>query len=951
MASLFRRKQVPPYRRKLHFEALEARLLLSADLTPVVAPFAARDSGDIQSIVEILSAAPQLELAGLYRVDSSPEPLQGQFVVLDFDGEQGVTYAGPVRIEGVEVSAFHALDSLAGQETAIQDSLLEQLNQRFAGSGIRFTDAPPDAGSEHSTVYIGADVTALADLGHFYGLAESVDVGNQDRSDIAFVQAGTLYRQGMAVADFTAALSEVIAHETGHLLGYAHIGQDLAALNTLDAVAATVSWATDNNGYWDVASNWSTGSVPGADDVVVIDRAGANPTVTLRSGAQSIKSLDSRESLVMSGGSLTLAEESRIEGPFTLSGGTVTANAPLTLAGTSVLSGGTLMGAVSNSGTLTIAANTTLKDTTLSNLGTVIHDNGVVYYNNATLDNLGLYDIRDSGTLTSVSGGTIYTLRNSGTLRKNETGIATLSGVSFDNAASGRVEVLAGSLNIAKGNSIGGVFEVANGAALELSGAHTLAGNYSGSGQGVVQISGVMTAGSGGAGFDLTGLEMSGGTLQGAAGFSNSGTLTIAANTTLKDTTLSNLGTVIHDNGVVYYNNATLDNLGLYDIRDSGTLTSVSGGTIYTLRNSGTLRKNETGIATLSGVSFDNAASGRVEVLAGSLNLSNVAQLSGGVLSGGAWHVIGNATLSLGGAITRNQGEILLQGAGSTWANLSGLNLNEGELILLDRVFTRTGNFTNDGRLELGAAGNLNVTGNFTQGSTATLVFQIAGTPASGQFGHLGVSGQAALDGALDIALAEGFGPSAGQSFQLMDFASQTGGFASITGLAVGEVTFFAERITTASLFLDVLVDAGDLEVLPLVVPPEAIAGQPVSLNFTVRNRGATSSAVADWVDSLWLSGDEWLDAGDILIGTVPHTGVLAADTPYDAVYSGPLPDVPAGNYRLIVVADSNAEVPDLDRGNNAVASAASIHVSRQPPAAAGDGHEPERRRRWPRSS
>ena len=61
----------------------------------------------------------------------------------------------------------------------------------------------------------------------------------------------------------------MIAHETGHLLGYAHVGADLTALDRLDAVAATVSWNTDSNGYWDVASNWSSGSVPGADDDVV----------------------------------------------------------------------------------------------------------------------------------------------------------------------------------------------------------------------------------------------------------------------------------------------------------------------------------------------------------------------------------------------------------------------------------------------------------------------------------------------------------------------------------------------------------------------------------------------------------------------------------------------------------------------------------------------------------
>ena len=37
---------------------------------------------------------------------------------------------------------------------------------------------------------------------------------------------------------------------------------------------ATVTWITDGDGFWDVASNWSTGVVPTATDSVLIDRPG-----------------------------------------------------------------------------------------------------------------------------------------------------------------------------------------------------------------------------------------------------------------------------------------------------------------------------------------------------------------------------------------------------------------------------------------------------------------------------------------------------------------------------------------------------------------------------------------------------------------------------------------------------------------------------------------------------
>jgi hypothetical protein len=188
------------------------------------------------------------------------------------------------------------------------------------------------------------------------------------------------------------------------------------------------------------------------------------------------------------------------------------------------------------------------------------------------------------------------TLSNSGTLRMSDSGTANLVAVSLNNAVAGRVEVNAGRLDINKGNSSGGMLEVATGAVLELSGTHTLVGSYSGGGAGAVQITGVMTAGPTGARFDLPGLQQLGsGTLTG--NFSNDGTLTLVSGTPrLTDATLTNLGTLIHAGGQLYYTRATLDNRGLYDIRHSGNLTYVPAGT-GTLSNGGTLRMSDSGSA------------------------------------------------------------------------------------------------------------------------------------------------------------------------------------------------------------------------------------------------------------------------------------------------------------------------------------------------------------------
>ena len=116
---------------------------------------------------------------------------------------------------------------------------------------------------------------------------------------------------------------------------------------------ATVNWISPTSGDWNVGSNWSTGQVPGTGDDVVINVSGASPTVTIDSGAQSVNSVTAADPLVVSGGSLTLAAASEIDGPLSLSGvANLTVNSGLTLKGQTTMSGGTLD--IDTGGTLTL---------------------------------------------------------------------------------------------------------------------------------------------------------------------------------------------------------------------------------------------------------------------------------------------------------------------------------------------------------------------------------------------------------------------------------------------------------------------------------------------------------------------------------------------------------------------------------------------------------------------
>ena len=108
---------------------------------------------------------------------------------------------------------------------------------------------------------------------------------------------------------------------------------------------ANVQWISASSGDWDVASNWSTDTVPGPDDDVTIDVGGATPTVTIDSGTRSVHSLDAIDPLSITGGALEVAADSTIGGALSMTGGSLTASgsgATLAVTGTTTISAASL---------------------------------------------------------------------------------------------------------------------------------------------------------------------------------------------------------------------------------------------------------------------------------------------------------------------------------------------------------------------------------------------------------------------------------------------------------------------------------------------------------------------------------------------------------------------------------------------------------------------------------
>jgi hypothetical protein len=98
------------------------------------------------------------------------------------------------------------------------------------------------------------------------------------------------------------------------------------------------------------------------------------------------------------------------------------------------------------------------------------------------------------------------------------------------------------------------------------------------------------------------------------------------------------------------------------------------------------------------------------------------------------------------------------------------------------RVGTFTGNLTNaGGTLAPGnSAGVTTITGTYTQQSAATLAIEIGGLAPGSQHDRVNVTGNAMLGGELQLALAGGFVPSAGQTFTILSAAGASGAFANI---------------------------------------------------------------------------------------------------------------------------------------------------------------------------
>ena len=469
----------------------------------------------------------------------------------------------------------------------------------------------------------------------------------------------------------------------------------LAAFSSSALQAANVNWVGGNASFWDLASNWSTGVLPGAADDAML---GAFNT-TLRSGTFNLQSFSGTGTLSLSGGALGNTLASSL-GALNMSAGTLGGTGSITLAGASSWSGGSMSGAGTTSfGDLAITGAATkvlvggrtlnLNGTTTWSGNTAANNNAIRFWNGATINNSGSFnDANAFASFIEHNVGGPHAFNNAGTYNKLSNTVTTVdSGVAFNNT--GTVNVNAGTFLPNGGGTSSGIFNIASGAKLELrNGNHTL-NNVTTSGAGIFEIStenvgadafvalngGTHTtrfvlSGSTLAGSDHTfqGLATwSGGsitgtaaqattfgnalTISGANGKTLSGGRTVnAGNTTWSGNTASGNNAIAISGGSTFNSNGTFTDANTFN----SAISRGNGGGAF--NNNGVFNK-QSNTTTSIGTAFSNTHT--VNVNAGTLLLSSIDAST----SSGTFNIAAGAKLEYrNGSHTLNN--VTTQGAG-----------------------------------------------------------------------------------------------------------------------------------------------------------------------------------------------------------------------------------------------------------------------------------------------
>ncbi|UCF65757.1 MAG: T9SS type A sorting domain-containing protein, partial [bacterium] len=129
----------------------------------------------------------------------------------------------------------------------------------------------------------------------------------------------------------------------------------------------------------------------------------------------------------------------------------------------------------------------------------------------------------------------------------------------------------------------------------------------------------------------------------------------------------------------------------------------------------------------------------------------------------------------------------------------TGVLTGDGRIDVINVPFTNSG-ITNPGD----SLGTLDILGNLPQEGESIINIDLGGPIADSLYDRLDISGQAYLNGTLNINLINNYNPNSGEEFQILTFNSRVDSFAVVNGLQLGSCKFFTIHYTDTSVYLTV---------------------------------------------------------------------------------------------------------------------------------------------------
>ena len=303
-----------------------------------------------------------------------------------------------------------------------------------------------------------------------------------------------------------------------------------------------------------------------------------------------------------------------------------------------------------------------------------------------------------------------------------------------------------------------------------------------------------------------------------------------------------------------FTNNGTL-NVGGGDKFDvNGNLTNFSGNTLTggTYNVTGTLQFNGANMVTNAAHITLTGTTSKIVNQTGTTNglanfATNAAAGSFTLASSRNFTTAGN--FSNAGTVKVSKGSTFTVASTHNYTQTAGTTADDGTMAASSggafafhggSVFgnggTFSGNVTSGGTFNIGdavkTAGKLGITGTWAQTPAGALNIDIGGLTSGTLFDQLNVSGATTLAGTLNLDLINKFTPTIGQTFDIMNFASETGNFTTINGTSINSNEHFRVMYNGTNVTLDVVSGA-----LP---PPAAkfgstsISGTPTPEPFSL---------------------------------------------------------------------------------------------------------------------